>query len=296
MHPWDASGWVTVDGVDVHVCRGTRPGPRAVITGGIHGDEYEGPVAALELVRTLRAEEISGTVAVVPVANPGAVAAGTRASPADGGNLARSFPGNVDGNETERLAAGLFAWMRHASFAIDLHSGGVEYDFAPLGGFYGAPAAGNPSFEAAQRFGLPYLWALPPTPGVLSNALWDLGIPVVGCEYRGCGRLDAGGVEAYAEGVRSCLRHWGVLVGVAGPPQGRVVTGDWQLASTTGFFIAEKVLGDTVQASETIAHIVDPRGNETQRFCAPHDGLVLALRSKAFITEGSWGVLSVKHA
>lgn len=171
----------------------------------------------------------------------------------------------------------------------------MDYDFAPLAGFYGKPAGGNPSFEAAARFGLPYLWSLPPTPGVLSNTLWDLGIPVVGCEYRGSGRLAADGVAAYAAGIRSSLRHWGVLDGEPAPPQGQMVTGDWQPASASGFFISEKALMSSVQAGEPVARIINQRGEELQRFCAPHDGIVLGLRSRAFIHEGNWGVLVVTY-
>ena len=36
-------------------------GPTALLTGGNHGDEYEGPLALFDLARTLEPEAVSGT-------------------------------------------------------------------------------------------------------------------------------------------------------------------------------------------------------------------------------------------
>lgn len=67
-------------------------GPTALLTGGNHGDEYEGPVALSRLAQELRAEDIRGRVIVVPFMNAPAFLAGKRTSPIDAGNLNRSFP------------------------------------------------------------------------------------------------------------------------------------------------------------------------------------------------------------
>ena len=206
--------------------------------------------------------------------------------------MARTFPGNANGSPTERLAAAIFDVARHVDLLIDLHSGGVEYQFVPLAGFYGEPVAGNPSFDAARRFGLPYAWQLPPTSGVLSHECYKLGITVVGCEYLGAGQLSEAGVSAYVAGVLSCLAWSGISPnGAALPPDGDVVTGDWMLASVEGVFRARCRLGDEVAAGNTLAEIQNARGVVCQRFVAQAPGRVLALRSKAYIRAGDWGVL-----
>jgi hypothetical protein len=65
-------------------------------------------------------------------------------NPDDGLNLARCFPGSVSGKATERLAASLFEHLGvGADYLIDLHSGGVEYVFLPLAGFYGPAEKSN---------------------------------------------------------------------------------------------------------------------------------------------------------
>src|SRR5439155_23671489 len=78
-------------------------GPTALVIGGVHGDEPEGQVAALNLARETRPEDVRGHVIVIPCASPEASRAYTRLWPS-GANLNRSFPGSPDGSTDEQLA------------------------------------------------------------------------------------------------------------------------------------------------------------------------------------------------
>jgi predicted deacylase len=245
------------------------------------------------LAQAISADRLQGTVIAVPVVNPAAFAAGTRVHPEDGRNLARAFPGDVNGGPTERLAAAVFGELAdRADYVIDLHSGGVEYVFLPVAGFYGNPDDGNASFQAARVFGLPALWQLPPTGGVLSCEAWRRGKVAIGAEYLGAGQLSPDGVRAYRNGVLACLIKWGML---AAPPQEpgriRVFEGDWQVAVATGIFQACCRIGDAVTAGTALAVTLSVRGEMQQKFVSANDGVVLGLRSKAFIRTGNWAVL-----
>ena len=44
-------------------------GPTALLTGGNHGDEYEGPIALLDLAQTIEPRQVRGRVILVPVMN-----------------------------------------------------------------------------------------------------------------------------------------------------------------------------------------------------------------------------------
>lgn len=293
-HAWQA----TADArIDAFCCRGRSAAPLALITAGVHGDEYEGPAAVFSLAEVLSPDRLLGTVIAVPVANPAAFAAGTRLHPEDGCNLARAFPGNPQGGPTERLAAALFHELAgRADCLIDLHSGGVEYVFLPVTGFYGAAAADNPSFQAARAFGLPALWQLPPTGGVLSCEAWKRGKVAIGAEYHGAGQLSAHGVRAYRSGILACLSHWGLLASSPEAPGAvSVFEGDWQLASAEGIFTARCRPGDPVKRGATLAVIVDARGQVQQEFVSLSDGVILGLRSKAYIRRENWAVLVGKR-
>ena len=69
-------------------------GPTALLTGGNHGDEYEGPIALFDLARTIDPQQIRGRVILVPAMNYPAFQVGKRTSPIDNGNMNRSFLGN----------------------------------------------------------------------------------------------------------------------------------------------------------------------------------------------------------
>jgi N-alpha-acetyl-L-2,4-diaminobutyrate deacetylase len=56
-------------------------GPMGILEGGSHGDEYEGPIALGELIRTLDPGAVSGRLIFIPAINLPAVAAGRRTSP-----------------------------------------------------------------------------------------------------------------------------------------------------------------------------------------------------------------------
>ena len=284
--------------LDLFYCRGKADRPLTVVTAGVHGDEYEGPAAIAELADLLNPEQMEGSVIAVPVANPYAFQAATRNTPDDGLNLARVFPGDASGSVTQKLAAHLFELIDgRADHLIDLHSGGVEYVFHPLAGFYGPPDEGNASYQAARRSGLPVLWQLPETPGVLSREAWRRGITAVGAEYLGAGQLARTGVDAYVAAVLSCLAFWGTLPQHEPfAPGGEVLRGDWQLARTAGIFHSCIPVGTRLTAGQEIAQIRDIRGSVLERFAAPHDGILLALRSKAYIREGAWGVLVATNA
>jgi len=95
-----AYGWVPIP--IVAIANGT--GPRVLLMGGNHGDEYEGQVALGKLIRALDPGEVQGRIIILPSANFPAAMAGSRTSPIDQGNLNRSFPGDPDGGPTAQIA------------------------------------------------------------------------------------------------------------------------------------------------------------------------------------------------
>ena len=71
-------------------------GPTALVLGGVHGDEPEGQVAALNLARELQPEQVTGRLIVIPCASPEASLAYSRLWPS-GANMNRSFRRHPDG-------------------------------------------------------------------------------------------------------------------------------------------------------------------------------------------------------
>src|SRR3990172_2849964 len=105
---------------------GDTPGPRLLITGGIHGDEFAPMVAIRRLMREVDSHRLTGTLVLCPVVNEPAYQRRARIAE-DGLDLARTCPGRPDGSITERIAHALTALIRTADFYIDLHTGGLVY-------------------------------------------------------------------------------------------------------------------------------------------------------------------------
>jgi N-alpha-acetyl-L-2,4-diaminobutyrate deacetylase len=107
-------------------------GPTVPITGGNHGDEYEGPIALRKLANELKAEDTQGQVIIVPYLNFPAVLAGTRLSPVDGQNMNRSFPGNPDGSMMQKISDFVYRELvMRSDVVLDFHSGGKSMIFEP---------------------------------------------------------------------------------------------------------------------------------------------------------------------
>jgi N2-acetyl-L-2,4-diaminobutanoate deacetylase len=127
----DDSAWGAIMTPRAVVKRGA--GPTALLTGANHGDEYEGPVALFDLARTLRPEDVTGRVMILPAMNYPAFRAGTRTSPIDKGNMNRIFPGRPDGTVTEKIADYIQCYLLPlADLVLDIHSGGKSLEFVPF--------------------------------------------------------------------------------------------------------------------------------------------------------------------
>jgi len=108
------------------------PGPTLLLTGGNHGDEFEGPIALMKLMRTLPKLSIRGRLIVIPGLNFPALMAGTRTSPIDRVNLNRAFPGVRNGTLTEMIAHYVDRVLFPlADVAFDIHAGGASTNYLP---------------------------------------------------------------------------------------------------------------------------------------------------------------------
>jgi N-alpha-acetyl-L-2,4-diaminobutyrate deacetylase len=195
-------------------------GPTALLTGGNHGDEYEGPIALSKLAASLTADQVTGRVIVVPFMNYPAFRAARRTSPIDRGNLNRSFPGRPDGTVTEKIAD---YFQRHlipmADAVLDLHAGGKTLDFVPFAAVHVLPdAAQQARCEAAMfAFGAPYSMRMLEldSVGLFDTAVEQAGKVFVSTELGGGGTATARSIAVAERGVRGFLRHVGVLSGDA---------------------------------------------------------------------------------
>src|SRR6187401_3584703 len=100
---------------------GAHPGPHLLITGGVHGDEFEPMAAIRRLASAPELSDLRGRLTLVPVVNESAFNRGSRVAD-DGLDLARTCPGRPQGCITEQTAHALSELIRSADYYIALHT------------------------------------------------------------------------------------------------------------------------------------------------------------------------------
>ncbi|MHC6529583.1 N(2)-acetyl-L-2,4-diaminobutanoate deacetylase DoeB [Vibrio proteolyticus] len=217
----DESAWGSVM-IPVTVIK-NGDGPTSLLTGGNHGDEYEGITSLLKLANTLQSEQVSGRVIIVPMMNLPAVHNASRTSPIDKGNLNRSFPGNPAGSVTEKIADYFTRYLVPlCDFALDIHSGGKTLDIVP---FAAAHRLDNPDQEeacilGAKLFGAPYTMILleMDATSLYDTAVEGQGKVFVTTELRGGGTSTPQTIAYADRGIRNFLRFAGNLTGAYEKP------------------------------------------------------------------------------
>lgn len=279
-------------GFDVWTTQAAESGPHVVVLGGVHGDETQGPLAAGRLaagpIRLIR-----GSVDIVPVCHEAAFGADSRTNPTDNGNLARVFPGDIDGGPTAALAHHLYTEvLAGADLLIDLHTSGQSHDMPLLAG-YQADAAGTGSLaqQAASVFGADFVWRHPGRSEGRTVSVVDQAIYV---ECPGAGPMTLASVDTYATGVLHVLAMMGML---ADPPPPSTltpvrVTGGGNLdqdmvsVDQAGLFVTDLAGGSKVDAGQLMGAVMTTDGQVLEELYAPFDAWVMALKRRPPVSPG----------
>ncbi|ELB2270430.1 succinylglutamate desuccinylase/aspartoacylase family protein [Vibrio parahaemolyticus] len=284
----------------VLVFKGDKPGKKIMITAGVHGDEYNGVLAAQKTARELIGKELAGTVTVVPTINLTGMLNHSRdfysadpdASPA---NLNRFFPGDANGNEANRYLFALWNNLLkpNAELAIDLHTqtSGAAY---PLYVF--ADFRIEQSLEMARSINPDAILNDPGDAGVLETVWNNSGIPSITIEV-GMGRYtEQALIDRTVAGIFNVLKRHEVISGEASPVipclEGNEIISI--RAELGGFVLSQVKMMDTVEQGQLLAIQYDSFGDEIQRYMAPTSGTVLSHNIESIRAPGSLVVRLIK--
>ena len=275
-------------------------GPTAILQGGNHGDEYEGPIVLGEMIRDLSADQISGRLIILPAVNSPAVQAGRRTSPVDGLNFNRTFPGDPIGSITQQISAFITDVIYPLGDAfIDLHSGGSSLDIIPSAIIEPAPDADHRrrNTAAVLAFDAPLTVVIDNLgdPRTSTAASVRAGLTTVGTEMGGAGTVSLDALKVCRRGVTNVLAHLGILPECASrsETERRVLAipgrSGYVFANSDGVFEAFHPLGTAVHAGQDagrIHHLTEPaRPPEILRFSA--DGILYGRRQPGRVVAGN---------
>jgi len=272
-------------------------GACALLTGANHGDEYEGPLALVELAATLKPEDVSGTVIIIPFMNHPAFLAGTRVSPIDDLNMNRAFPGQPDGSPTQKIADYFQrTLLPMADVVLDFHSGGKTLDFLP---FAASHALDDPEQQARCRaardaFNAPFSIEMREIDalGMYDDAVESQGKTFVTTELGGGGTATPDTAEIARKGVRNLLIHAGILAGELTIAPSRLLSQEdddcFHVTNHSGLVDFAVALGQSVTKGDLIARIWDTQhtGILPRSVFALMDGIVTARHHPGLVQPG----------
>ncbi len=282
------------------------PGPRVLIVGGTHGDEFEGQIAAMELARSLPDLTVQGTLIVLPVHHPAAARAGCRTGPADQRDLNRAYGAARQPGPTQAIADFVTAaLLPEVDMVIDLHSGGYNTAFVLSSNLQATP--GGAEWEDMRpmlmAFGAPYAITFDeagadgmPHAGTLEGLARRLGKRALSSEIGGTGGVTATSVGVARQGLINVLHHVGSVSSPLAVP--------WQDSSSIelsltlpaqhvtapgpGWFVPSCRLGDEVSVGDMLGNVMpdDDPLDTPHAIMAATSGTVVALHHPVRCTKG----------
>jgi len=266
----------TVD-IPVVVVNGQGEGPTLYVQAAQHGVELNGAEAIRTWADRLLPAELAGAFIGVPIANPLAALRTRRHfyQMQDGETygphphqMNRCWPGDAEGNETERLVHALYnEAVTQADYAIDLHAWELWMASAalPCGWLEG-------SVDLAKLFGLRLVLvregpAAPDSPHgrLFHHVLCKRGVPAIAVELRGQRDMVPSSIQEGIRGLGNVLRGLDMIEGEPEPTPDQIVVQQRAFnealvrihCPATGLIIPEVEVGGEVSEGQRIARLLD---------------------------------------
>lgn len=269
---------------------------RISIVTGIHGDELEGQYVCYELQRRIEAEKecLTGIVDIYPAMNPLGIDSITRGIPAFDLDMNRLFPGNIDGNMTEYIAAGIIKDVAGSDCVLDIHASNIYLTEIPQ-------IRINELHEdvlvpLAKEANVDFIWvhgASTVLEATFAHSLNSIGTPVLVVEMGVGMRLTKAYGNQMVDGIFNLMQKLGIWSGSVATVKTPMISKNpddvsYLNASASGLFVPEVSHGVRLKEGDLIGNIVDPlNGKILSEVRAPQSGMLFTIRDYPIVDEGS---------
>lgn len=269
------------------------------IVGSMRGDEIQQQYVASRMVELLRNAEDEGRIAdgvsisVIPSANPFSINIEKRFWALDGTDINRMFPGYDQGETTQRIAAGLFEFIKDFRYGIQLASYYLPGHFLP---HVRMIHTGFEEIEEAKLFGFPFISIRKPQPfdTVLLNYNWQIWETQAFSLYAGTtDTIDQVTAQQSIDGMMRSFEAKGMVSGCQASVglESEIVDEDQFItvqAPHAGILADLMDAGHIVTQGETIARIIHPyEGTTVSTIKAPCDGMIFFARNKSITYQNT---------
>lgn len=269
---------------------------RISIVTGIHGDELEGQYVCYELQQRIEQDKdkLKGIVDIYPAMNPLGIDSITRGIPAFDLDMNRLFPGNIDGNMTEYLAAGIIKDVAGSDCVLDIHASNIYLTEIPQIRINELHA--DTLIPLAKLANVDFIWvhgASTVLEATFAHSLNSIGTPTLVVEMGVGMRLTKAYGDQLVDGIFNLMKEMGIWTGDIREVREPVISKDpddvcFLNASSSGLFIPEVKHGARLKQGDLIGKIVDPLcGSVLDEVRAPISGMLFTIRDYPIVDEGS---------
>ncbi len=289
--------------IPITIINGSRDGPTLSVTAGVHGTEYAGVEAAIQVAKETDPRSLRGTLFVIPAMNwPALYSRVVGVCPIDSVEMFRAFPGDPHASITYAITSRIFSdIVLKSDFAIDLH-GGEQIEAKTNRCCWYCDAGGESTRRASKRlaiaFGLPSIlngsvitvgrekWVGPT--GTLLYEASAQDVPTIIAETGGEGKVEEEPVNDLKTGVRKALIHLGMLVGKVKPVKRPLELTDLTglVAETDGMFYSKMKPPEKVVKNQSLGEIRDIAGDRVQELISPFNGIIHTQYSSPIVRKG----------
>jgi predicted deacylase len=269
------------------------------IVGALRGNEIQQMAICAQLVDLLKHLEEKGCIAenksitVIPCVNYYSMNIGKRFWTMDNTDINRMFPGYELGETTQRIADGLFKYIKGYAFGVQMASFYQEGEFLPHVKVMDTGRGKQNAYESLSDFGLPYGLIRKPSPydTVTLNYNWQLW----GCNAFSlfATYTEHIGKQSTQTAVNAALRFliakgmlkWNLHKG----SHTRILNEDniWRISTDhAGILRKCTSVGDEVKEGDLLGEITHPlEGSSMHKIFSPIDGTLFFSYSKKLVME-----------
>jgi predicted deacylase len=282
----------------VGTVHGKTDGPTLVVLGGMHGSEFCGIQAAIDLFNRVQPEELKGTLIVGTIYNLPAFRNHTGfLVPQDGKNPMSTFPGRLDGTYGEVMAHHFNECvLSRADYYVELHGGDIPEALSPftMAVKSGDPALDQKILDMAVAYNIPLIIRRTPksAPGALGSAFEKAiqrGIPAILTESGQQGILNMDDAQVHLTGLLNIMKMLGMIGGAVVDTARRVYM-DFHGAirnEVPGMWYPFVKLDQRVAKGDVVGNIRDYFGNPIVDIKAPVAGQITVIRTSPSVGVGN---------
>ncbi|MEO0570834.1 MAG: succinylglutamate desuccinylase/aspartoacylase family protein [Bacteroidota bacterium] len=284
----------------ITIVKGKSKGPVFTIVAGVHGFEYPPIIAVQELLQEIDAEQLTGDLIIIPIANMGGFYGREPFyNPQDNINLNNAFPGNAKGSITQRLAAYITSDIIPVTDVfLDIHGGDAPEDLLPFVCYYRnedkleqTGLAKELSESCGFEYVVSYAYTISddePAKYAFKQAVQD-GKTGLSFEAGKLGNVQADAVALIKNGVYNILKKLNMYqYGTTRAKNLVRLNNQAYIRSTqSGIFYSDLRAGDTVRKGQQVGYTTDEFGTVLEEYKAPISGTILYNLATPPISEGN---------